>query len=259
MSILEPSRPTPAGAEGWLRLPGLLGCLGACLRLPLPGRACLSPGLPAALPAGGSSPGGRFGRAHVIGFRLRSLSDREARRRPERRELQLPRTGPGWKVDRCLHRSADHPLETTTAVAWVRAGGRGPPPIWGQWDPDDPLGRDGVVGARGPPEGSGSRPGPRSAPDAGSRPGGQWCGFDPPLLAAGWGEGCGTAIPRGRRWCRLGGARQWDGRSPQGKVQKQKFRFFWVGIVGVDPGGRQQDAPRSPVFGLGRIVSRTVL
>ena len=58
MSILEPSRPPPAGAEGWLRLPGLLGCLGACLRLPLPGRACLSPGLPAALPAGGSSPGG---------------------------------------------------------------------------------------------------------------------------------------------------------------------------------------------------------
>ena len=118
------------------------------------------------------------------------------------------------------------PRKHHTAVAWVRAGGRGPPPIWGQWDPENPLGRRwGGGGQWGPPEGSGSRPGPLSTPPSGSRPGGRWCNLGPPLLAAGWGRAVGRRSHVQAPLVPVGGARQWDGHSPQGKVKKLRVLF----------------------------------
>ena len=138
-----------------------VGCASlACLPAWWPACACAawpclpSPGLPAALPAGVLA-GGGFGLAHVLGFRLRSLSDREARRPREHRELHLRRTRCGMEGRPVLAPiGRPSPGNHHTPVGWVRTGGRGPPPVWGQWDPENPPRKEmGWWGLVGPPRG----------------------------------------------------------------------------------------------------------
>ena len=112
MGILEPPRP-PCRCRG-LAAPPWLDCLPGGLSVPaLPGRACRRLACRLLCPRG-SSPGGGSD-LHMCwdsvsaAFRIEKPAD------PVNIvSCIFAGLGAGWKVDRCLHRSADHPTENTT-------------------------------------------------------------------------------------------------------------------------------------------------